>query len=80
MENKFHEKSVTKADALLSVSQFTADKTNEVLKFKQKFTIIQLMISFFKGYDSRITQYDFVFWKFNSERIVRLPFDFNEIK
>jgi hypothetical protein len=33
-KNKFHEKSLgtKKADALLSVSQFTANKTNETFK------------------------------------------------
>lgn len=39
--NKFHEKrALQKADALLSVSQFTADKTNEVFGLERKFTII----------------------------------------
>jgi glycosyltransferase involved in cell wall biosynthesis len=40
-KNKFHEKrALKKADALLAVSQFTADKTNEVFGLKKKFTII----------------------------------------
>ncbi|KDN56043.1 glycosyltransferase family 4 protein [Flavobacterium seoulense] len=40
-KNKFHEKrALQKADALLSVSQFTADKTNEVFGLKKDFTII----------------------------------------
>nr|WP_314897201.1 glycosyltransferase family 4 protein [uncultured Flavobacterium sp.] len=39
--NRFHEKrALQKADALLSVSQFTADKTNEVFGLERKFTII----------------------------------------
>ncbi|WP_396171298.1 glycosyltransferase family 4 protein [Flavobacterium sp.] len=39
--NKFHEKrALQKADALLSVSQFTADLTNEVFGLKKEFTII----------------------------------------
>ena len=39
--NKFHERSaLQKADALLSVSQFTADLTNEVFGLQKKFTII----------------------------------------
>nr|WP_196849501.1 glycosyltransferase family 4 protein [Flavobacterium sp. CG_9.10] len=39
--NKFHEKrALQKADALLSVSQFTADLTNEVFDLKKEFTII----------------------------------------
>ena len=39
--NKFHEKrALQKADALLSVSQFTADTTNAVFGLKKHFTII----------------------------------------
>jgi len=39
--NKFHEKrALQKADGLLSVSQFTADKTNELFELNKKFTII----------------------------------------
>ena len=39
--NKFHERSALQnADALLSVSQFTADLTNEVFGLQKKFTII----------------------------------------
>ena len=39
--NKYHERSaLQKADALLSVSQFTADLTNEVFGLQKKFTII----------------------------------------
>ena len=39
--NRFHEKRALKnADGLLSVSQFTADTTNEVFGLKKKFTII----------------------------------------
>ena len=39
--NKFHEKkALQNADALLSVSQFTADLTNEVFGLQKKFTII----------------------------------------
>jgi glycosyltransferase involved in cell wall biosynthesis len=39
--NKFHEKrALKKADGLLSVSQFTADLTNEVFGLDKKFTII----------------------------------------
>jgi glycosyltransferase involved in cell wall biosynthesis len=40
-KNKFHEKrALQNADALLSVSQFTADKTNEVFGLQKTFTII----------------------------------------
>ncbi|MFV8342111.1 glycosyltransferase family 4 protein [Flavobacterium sp. XS2P39] len=39
--NKFNEKrALQKADALISVSQFTADKTNEIFVLEKKFTII----------------------------------------
>jgi len=39
--NKFHERrALEKADGLLSVSQFTADLTNEVFGLQKKFTII----------------------------------------
>lgn len=39
--NKFHEKrALKKADALLSVSQFTADLTNQVFELNKQFTII----------------------------------------
>jgi glycosyltransferase involved in cell wall biosynthesis len=40
-KNKFHEKrALEKADALLSVSQFTADETNRVFGLQKQFTII----------------------------------------
>jgi glycosyltransferase involved in cell wall biosynthesis len=39
--NKYHEKrALSKADALISVSQFTADTTNQVFEINKKFTII----------------------------------------
>jgi glycosyltransferase involved in cell wall biosynthesis len=44
-QNKFHEKrALQKADSLLSVSQFTADKTNEIFGLNKKFTIIPNLI------------------------------------
>jgi glycosyltransferase involved in cell wall biosynthesis len=40
-KNKFHERrALNKADGLISVSQFTADLTNEVFGFRKAFTII----------------------------------------
>ncbi|MEL1240164.1 glycosyltransferase family 4 protein [Flavobacterium flavipallidum] len=40
-KNKFHEKkALQKANALISVSQYTADKTNEVFGLKNDYTII----------------------------------------
>lgn len=39
--NKFHERrALEKADGLISVSQFTADVTNQVFRLKKEFTII----------------------------------------
>lgn len=43
--NKFHEKrALKKADALLSVSQFTADTTNRIFELDKKFVIIPNLI------------------------------------
>lgn len=44
--NKFHEKrALQRADALLAVSQFTADKTNVIFGLEKKFTIISNCIN-----------------------------------
>ncbi len=52
--NKFHERrALQKADALLSVSQFTADLTNEVFGLQKKFTIIPNSI------DTNLFNYNF---------------------
>ncbi|MBF4492863.1 glycosyltransferase family 4 protein [Flavobacterium sp. MR2016-29] len=54
--NKFHEKRALKnADALLSVSQFAADKTNFVFELNKEFTIIPNLIdsSLFKPDNSK---------------------------
>ena len=51
-KNKFHERrAIQKADGLLSVSQFTADLTNEVFGLKKNFTIIpnSINLDFFKS-------------------------------
>ena len=53
--NKFHERrALQKADALLSVSQFTADLTNQVFDLQKEFTIIPNSIdtTLFKKSDS----------------------------
>jgi hypothetical protein len=43
--DKFHEKrALNTADALLSVSQFTADTTNAVFHLDKKFSIIQIVL------------------------------------
>jgi hypothetical protein len=42
-KNKFHEKrALQKADALLSVSKFTADKTNEIFNIEGNLQYTQL--------------------------------------
>jgi len=54
-KNQFHEKrALQKADGLISVSQFTADVTNEVFGLKKEFTIIPNAIdtTLFKKTDS----------------------------
>lgn len=51
-KNKFHERrALEKADGLISVSQFTADLTNEVFGLQKKFTIIpnSIDVDLFKG-------------------------------
>lgn len=57
--NKFHERrALQKADALLSVSQFTADLTNKVFGLQKKFTIIpnSIDINFFNyNFDDNIS-------------------------
>ena len=53
--NKFHERrALQKADGLISVSQFTADKTNEVFGLQKDFTIIpnSIDISLFNSNDN----------------------------
>lgn len=53
--NKFHEKrAIQKADSLISVSQFTADLTNEVFKLNKNFTIIpnSIDVDFFNSNDN----------------------------
>lgn len=50
--NKFHERrALEKADGLISVSQFTADLTNEVFGLQKKFTIIpnSIDVNLFSG-------------------------------
>ncbi len=57
--NKFHERrALEKADGLLSVSQFTADLTNEIFGLQKKFTIIPNSI-------------DLDFFNFNSNNNLR---------
>jgi glycosyltransferase involved in cell wall biosynthesis len=83
--NKFHEKrALQNADALLSVSQFTADMTNEVFGLNKKFTIIPNSIdaSSFKKSDTVIDTYNTILY-FGSiirkKGLLELPLIFNEV-
>ena len=70
--NKFHEKrALQKADGLLSVSQFTADFTNEVFGLKKDFTIIpnSIDVDLFNGNDKN---------NFNKKLTTPIPLSFGE--
>ena len=83
--NKFHEKrAIQKADALLSVSQFTADKTNAVFGLNKKFTIIPNSIdvlAFVK--DAKTISFFNTILYFGSlirkKGLLELPLIFNEV-
>lgn len=84
-KNKFHEKrALEKADALLSVSQFTADKTNEVFGLQKQFTIIpnSIDITSFET-DKTIQEVPDTVLYFGSlirkKGLLELPFIFNEL-
>ena len=86
--NKFHERrALQKADGLLSVSQFTADLTNEVFGLEKEFTIIpnSIDVDFFNDNSNNNGN-------FNSKKailyfgslirkkgLLELPFIFNEV-
>lgn len=84
-KNKFHEKrALQNADALLSVSQFTADKTNDVFGLQKQFTIIPNSIdiaSFEKN--TRISEAHNTILYFGSlirkKGLLELPVIFNEL-
>ena len=83
--NKFHEKkALENADALLSVSQFTADKTNAVFGLQKQFTIIpnSIDISSFEV-DKSILEISNTVLYFGSlirkKGLLELPFIFNEL-
>lgn len=83
--NKFHERSaLQKGDALLSVSQFTADKTNAVFGLQKQFTIIpnSIDISSFEV-DKSILEISNTVLYFGSlirkKGLLELPFIFNEL-
>jgi glycosyltransferase involved in cell wall biosynthesis len=82
--NKFHEKrALQKADALLSVSQFTADKTNEVFGLNKKFKIIpnSIDVDLFSQYSNEGNK-DIVLYfgsLIRKKGLLELPFIFNEL-
>jgi glycosyltransferase involved in cell wall biosynthesis len=82
--NKFHEKrALQKADALLSVSQFTADVTNEVFGLEKKFTIIPNSIDiglFSQNHNDHTTDIILYFGSLIRKKgLLELPFIFNEV-
>jgi glycosyltransferase involved in cell wall biosynthesis len=82
--NKFHEKrALQKADALLSVSQFTADKTNEVFGLEKKFTIIPNSIDIGLFSQNSNDNKNSIILYFGSlirkKGLLELPFIFNEV-
>jgi glycosyltransferase involved in cell wall biosynthesis len=83
-KNKFHEnRALQKADALLSVSQFTADKTNEVFGLNKKFKIIpnSIDVDLFSQYSNEGNE-DIVLYfgsLIRKKGLLELPFIFNEV-
>jgi glycosyltransferase involved in cell wall biosynthesis len=84
-KNKFHEKrALQKADALISVSQFTAAETNRVFALKKQFTIIpnSIDIATFEA-DKSILESSSAVLYFGSlirkKGLLELPFIFNEL-
>ncbi len=84
-KNKFHEKrALQKADALLSVSQFTADQTNAVFGLNKKFTIIPNSIdlsAFDKNKDSVVMPNTVLYFGslIRKKGLLELPLIFNEL-
>lgn len=83
--NKFHEKrALQKADSLLSVSQFTADKTNEVFGLNKKFTIIPNLIDsdLFKGNNQEVFSEKSILYfgsLIRKKGLLELPLIFNKV-
>jgi glycosyltransferase involved in cell wall biosynthesis len=82
--NKFHERrALHKADALLSVSQFTADLTNEVFKFHKEFTIIPNSLDvdlFNSNVDTNSNNIILYFGSLIRKKgLLELPYIFNEV-
>lgn len=85
--NKFHERrALQKADALLSVSQFTADLTNAVFGLQKDFTIIpnSIDVDLFDGDNdnSNINNKNTILYfgsLIRKKGLLELPFIFNEV-
>ncbi len=83
--NKFHEKrALNTADALLSVSQFTADITNAVFHFDKKFSIIPNCIDtnvFSNDVDSTTNDNSILYFGslIRKKGLLELPLIFNEV-
>lgn len=82
--NKFHEKrALIKADTLLSVSQFTANKTNTVFNLAKKFTIIPNPIDTSLFQSNKTTQREKSVLYFGSlirkKGLLELPLIFNKV-
>ncbi|WP_418263860.1 glycosyltransferase family 4 protein [Flavobacterium faecale] len=84
-KNKFHEKrSLQNADALLSVSQFTADTTNAVFGLKKEFTIIPNSIdvtAFAKDQKIQVSSNTILYFGslIRKKGLLELPYIFNEV-
>jgi glycosyltransferase involved in cell wall biosynthesis len=84
-KNKFHEKrALKKANALLSVSQFTADKTNQVFGLQKQFAIIPNSIDidqFAVDINASTEVGDILYFGslIRKKGLLELPFIFNEL-
>jgi glycosyltransferase involved in cell wall biosynthesis len=84
--NKFHERrALQKADGLLSVSQFTAEVTNEVFGLKKEFTLIPNSIDvdlFNSNKNSNANEKKTILYfgsLIRKKGLLELPFIFNEV-
>ena len=83
--NKFHEKrALQKADALLSVSQFTANLTNEVFGLQKDFTIIpnSIDVDLFNGDNDNSNDMNTILYfgsLIRKKGLLELPFIFNQV-
>lgn len=83
--NKFHEKkALQKADAVLSVSQFTADLTNEVFGLQKEFTVIpnSIDVDLFDNDQNNSDNKNTILYfgsLIRKKGLLELPFIFNEV-